>query len=465
MKRRWAATAALLLCIGFPALWVFSMHRHAEGDSDRSRTHGSGMIDFGGLYYGALCVMHHQDPYDPNAALRESRVEGALFAADPAAARIARTVISIAVNLPTSLFLAVPFALLPWGLAQSLWMILISSLLFLAACLMWDLGASASPGLYVCLAGFILVNCEMILAVGNSAGVAVGLCLLATWSFLLDRYVPVGVLLLAVSLAIKPHDAGFIWLFFLLAGGNLRKRALQTLGVASVLAICAAVWIAPVSPHWIQELHRNLALVSTSGSTSDPYHSGVGMASVINLQGALSILWNRPEFYNAISYLVGGVSILVWAVAVFLHKRRSRESAILALASISALSLLPVYHRTHDAKLLLLAIPACAMLWRERRPKRWLALALTAAGILLTSDIPDEILLLCGQRLHIPLTTFGEKMATLLIFRPVPLVLLALGWFYLWAYLRGTTKQDDMERFEEAGKGLAPVPSANAQTV
>jgi len=40
---------------------------------------------------------------------------------------------------------------------------------------------------------------------------------------------------LRVSVAIKPHDAGLVWLYFLLAGGVYRKRALQTLLVTGRL--------------------------------------------------------------------------------------------------------------------------------------------------------------------------------------------------------------------------------------
>ncbi len=49
------------------------------------------------------------------------------------------------------------------------------------------------------------------------------------------RCVWVGILCLAVSLAIKPHDGGLVWLYFILAGGAFRKRALQSLVVTLAL--------------------------------------------------------------------------------------------------------------------------------------------------------------------------------------------------------------------------------------
>jgi len=77
------------------------------------------------------------------------------------------------------------------------------------------------------LIGFFLANCELLIVLGNMAGVAIGLCVVAVWCFLRERYVAAGIFCLAISLAIKPHDSGLVWLYFLLAGGIYRRRALQ----------------------------------------------------------------------------------------------------------------------------------------------------------------------------------------------------------------------------------------------
>src|ERR1019366_4930389 len=126
------------------------------------------------------------------------------------------------------LFIA-PFAMLPLATAQALWIILTGGGLILAGFLMWNLGSKYAPILSGCLIGFLLANCQLAFATGNTAGIVVGLCVVAVWCFLEDRFVLAGILCLAVSLAIKPHDAGLVWLYFLLAGGTYRKRALQTL--------------------------------------------------------------------------------------------------------------------------------------------------------------------------------------------------------------------------------------------
>jgi len=270
------------------------------------------------------------------------------------------------------------------------------------------------------------------------AGIAVSLCVIAAWCFLRGRYALGGVVVLAISLALKPHDSGFVWLYFLLAGGALRKRALQTLAVVGILGLFAAIWIAPSSPHWIQELHRNLTVGSARGGLNDPGPSGLSngiVAQIISMQAVIGVLRNDPRFYNLASYLIVGSLILVWSLVV-LRRRTSSGGTRLALAAISVLSLLPVYHRPYDAKLLLLTLPACAMLWTERGPTRWIALALTSAGIFLTSDIPLGLLLIYTKGLSISASTLAGKMMTVLLLRPTPLILLTVGCFYLSVYIR-----------------------------
>jgi hypothetical protein len=444
--RRPKQLALLLLCIALSTFWSYEIRLHYQGVVK--------MPDFAEIYYGARCAILHQDPYQPSNVAHQFRADNPGLKSDPLAAESARIVVTVGVNLPTTLFAAVPLALLPWSIAQNLWMLLCAALLFLAAYLMCDL-APGAPVVSACLAAFMLVNCEEVLTLGNLAGVAVGLCLIAAWCFLKNRFVPAGAALLAISLILKPHDAGMVWLYFLLAGGSMRRRALQTLAATAILSLLAALWVATVSPHWTQELSRNLAAVSAPGSTSDPALTGLTSRSageIIDLQAAFSIFKNNPHFYNPLSYLIAGSLILVWAIAA-LRRRFSLDSALVALAAISALSLLPLYHRTHDAKILLLALPACAMLWAGKGPPRWIALALTSAAIFYTSDIPLLVLLAVTRNLPGSPSTFDAKLLDLVLLQPDPPILLATGCFYLWVYVRPIPLRLDHQR---AGRPASP---------
>jgi hypothetical protein len=245
-----------------------------------------------------------------------------------------------------------------------------------------------------------------------------------------------GVLLFAVSLALKPHDSGFVWLYFLLAGGVFRKRALQTLVTVGVLGLLTLIWLQPVSPHWLQEFHQNNIVVSAPGGTSDPSLdalTGGGAVQIIDLQATVAIFERDFHVSQMVGLLFAGLPIAMWMVIV-LRKPRTMDSSKLALAAISALTMLPVYHRPYDAKLILLAIPACAMLWTAGGVKRWIAFGLTLSGVMIISDIPQALLLIVGK--NITTSTLAGKFATALLIHPAPLILWSMGCFYLWEFAR-----------------------------
>ncbi len=435
-KPGWGKIVILSLCIGFSILSAVSWSH-----TFRSMYGGTNRPDFGEIYYGARCAIHHQDPYNPGAALKIFRAEGGTFPAIQQWA--AEIVITIQVNLPTTLFLAIPLALFSYSTAQALWILLTAVLLAMAGYLIWTLGDTIGPALSGCFICIILANCQQLVTVGNVAGIAVSLCVVATCCFLKNRNVPLAVVMFALSLAIKPHDVGFVWLYFLLAGGVMRKRALQTLAVTCVIGITAAIWIAPISPHWVNELHNNHVAVSQVGGTSDPSPAGISSGNpgaILDLQAVLSVFLSDPHSFNLASYLIVGSLIAAWTWIV-VRRRMTADRAWLALAVIAVLSLLPVYHRPYDAKLLMLALPACIQLWNEGGVKRWLSFTLTAAGVLLTSDLFVAFLVYVSRKPSNVTSYPGEKVTSLFLIPP--LVLLAMGCFYLWVFISDKSAQPE----------------------
>jgi hypothetical protein len=398
----------------------------------------AGMADFKAVYYGARCVLQHSDPYNKGDFLHVYREEGGQLPSNPVELQTFYRAIPICINLPTSLFLMVPLAMLAWGPAHVLWMLLLAGGLVLAAFLTWNLAENFSPGVSLFLICIVLANCEVLFMLGNLAGFAVGLCIVAVWCFLKQRFVLAGILCLALSLAIKPHDVGLVWLYFLLAGGVHRKRALQTLLVTGVLCMLAFLWVSHVAPHWIGELNANLSATSAHGDLNDPGPTSLSFRyadTIIDLQSSISVFRDDPRIYNPASYVLCGALLMVWTVRT-IRSQFSQRRAWLALAAIAALSMLPVYHRQHDAKLLLLTIPACAMLWAEGGPIRWGALLVTTAGVVLTGDFPMLFSCVFWNNLHVDLTRISGQMLTVVMLRPASIVLLAMSIFYLWVYLR-----------------------------
>jgi len=409
------------------------------------RTNPAPMSDFKAVYYGARCILQHHNPYQDGEILRMYEGDGGTFPSDPTIARSARRAVLVCINLPTALFLVAPLAMLAWGPAHLVWMALMAGSLMLAAFLMWDLSSGYAPVIAGALIAFVLANSEVLVIIGNAAGIVISLCLIAVWCFMRNRLVAVGVVCLAISIAFKPHDGGLVWLYFLLAGGVYRKRALQSLAVATVLSLLAVLWVGQVAPHWMQELHANLVATSAHGDLNDPGPTSMGahtLGMVISLQTIISLFRDDASFYNPASYLIGGALILIWIV-VTLRSRFSLERAWLALAAIAALSMLPVYHRIYDSKLLLLTIPACAMLWSEGRLIGRFALLVNAAAFVLTGDLPWAVVF--GLVRHLQPTTpwlSGWVLTAIAVF-PAPTILLLMSIFYLWIYASRREAEDD----------------------
>lgn len=408
------------------------------------------MLDFRALYYPARCLVQHGDPYKEREVLRVYEAEGVYGAIDSAKERLMATRYGY---LPTAFSFTIPFAMLPWGPAHILWMTVTVGSLIFASFLIWNIGASYAPIISGCLICFLLANSEVLVIQGMCAGIVVSLCSVAVWCFIRERFVLAGILCLAVSLAIKPQDSGLVWLYFLLAGGVYRKRALQTMAATIAISLPAVLWVGQVSPHWIEELHSNILAFSAHGGINDPGPASLGahgLAMVISLQAVISVLRDDPRFYNPASYLVCAPLVIAWGW-VTLRTRPSPRRAWLGLAAIAALSMLPVYHRQYDAKLLLLTVPACVLLWTEGGRIGRLALAVTTAGFVLTGDIPWAIFFGVISKVRLPANALTAKMLMAVQVFPVPLILLVTGAFYLWVYAR--SGGDTIERGDECAAG------------
>jgi hypothetical protein len=97
--------------------------------------------------------------------------------------------------------------------------------------------------------------------------------------------------------------------------------------------------------------------------------------------------------------------------------------------------MLPVYHRQLDAKLLLLTVPACAMLWAEGGRIGRLAFLVNLAGFVLIGDFSWVAFIAITSALHLPATGLVGRMVMIVNVFSIPLILLLMGVFYLWVYV------------------------------
>jgi hypothetical protein len=424
---KWIDRSSLLIlavAAGTSILWGVALERGA----------GLGVMGFPGIYFGTNCLLHGGDPYDPHQLQKTYSAAGFT---EPDSAALRQSV-SLYVNLPPTFLFVAPFACLPLAAAQILWLILLMSSFLLAAFLIWRMSSEYSPSATLLLMFVVLANCEIIFSGGNTAGFVVSLCVIAVWSFLQERFVRTGIVCLAFGLAVKPHDTGLIWLYFLLADRIQRIRALKALGLSLVLAIIAMAWVTRVAPHWLPELRSNLATISGPGGINEPGPTSIGVNSpdmIIDLQTVMSFFSDVPGVYNATTYVVCGLLILAWFIAV-LRYPQSHQNAWFVLVSAVSISMLVTYHRSYDAKLLLLGVPACAMLWTEGGVLAWIALILSTAGVVSTSDIPLAILVRATRHWYSPNASLVSRTLVAVATRPAPFCLLAIATFYLLIYVR-----------------------------
>jgi hypothetical protein len=455
---------AILLSAAVFVLWGFAIEQRSTG----------AMTDFKGVYYGARCLLQHCDPY--NAAELEGFYKRNGWE-DPTDTVLRRQAKVLYVNLPTSFLFLAPFAALPFGPAHFLWMALIAACFLTAAMLMWKAGAAYSPGAAALMVSVALVNSEVFLAAGNTAGIVVSLCIIAAWCFIEGRYPSLGVLSLLIALTLKPHDAGFVWLYFLLAGGIGRRAAVKCGILAVALAAIAAAWVTLQAPHWTAEMRSNLAVIAAPGGLNSPSpkaFDGRIPDTIIDLQALVSMFRDDPQVYDTASYLACGILLVLWG-AKTARAKFTKERAWLALAVIAPLTMLPTYHRQYDAKLLLLATPACALLWAGGGLTRWIALLLNLGAILLNGDTSLAIFYGLTKSWHPSATGFSGELLTALLTRPSPIVLLMLSLFYLWVYLHhaqrpvrpaqhdrraGASSQNDAEESQTAAATASSQPQS-----
>jgi hypothetical protein len=388
--------------------------------------HGQSMGDFGSVYFPARCLLEGHDPYSEPSVQDVYRESLPGHTAEPTTARL--------IYPPTLFAFMAPFSLLPWWAACVVWNVLTFGSMILASCLIWYVGKDLSPVLTGALIGFLLANSFTLAILTNISAVATAFCIVGVWCLIKDKYLLAGMICLAFSLLVKPQTGGLVWLYFLLAGGAYRKRALQVLFVVGLLGIPALLWVWHISPNWLQEWNSNFAVLSLPGAINDPGPASLGKYNLvvfINLQAAVSVFRDDPHFYNLVSYSIVAPLLVVWGYFTIKAKKTARN-LWLGIATVTPLSLLPLYHHVYDAKILLLTIPACALLRTEGNK---ILPGLTTLAFVLTGDVPLVIFRRVFQSLQVPV---------LEVF-PIPLTLLALGIGYLWVYAR-VEKEPDMAR-------------------
>ena len=131
--------------------------------------------------------------------------------------------------------------------------------------------------------------------------------------------------------------------------------------------------------------------------------------------------------------------------------RPSRERDLFAIASISCISLLPIYHHDYDTRLLLLLTPAFALSLKTTVKRAILSGVVTLSGLILIAHTVQA-----WFTAHRPPASHPGVWNTILWTRMIQTSALALALFYL--YLLYQALSDDRSRRRPAGLSCTLKP-------
>ena len=395
---------------------------------------GSQTCDFIAPYSGARCFLHGCNPYDSADLQREYvAAHGNLAALD--FRHDWRTLIPV--YPPTTFLLLTPLTLVDYPHAQVLWFYSSSILYCLALGLLVQFVPRPWAVVYFLLAATTLnnANTDFLLGPGNPSAPAIALAALAVWAFYRLRARWPGVVLLALALAMKPHMAVGVFLFLLIRRG-LRKPAL----IAGILALAmlagGAAWLQHTTGNaWRQKFSATVLNGIRPGGINDPGPGNNSAQHILNVQALISLFAAAPSRYNLVAFGLTGLGGVLWLAGF--ARRGEKVDPLLAMAGLLCLSLLPLYHRDYDSRLLILTLPPMVLLLRDRAG--WAIALLAASTPLLFSQTTMHV----EHYLNVHNITSLSPLRTALLLREGPIALLALSFLWPLAlfFARDTSSQ------------------------
>src|SRR5580698_5582324 len=305
--------------------------------------------DFLSPYIQAKALIAGVDPYSPQILLKLWPAQAAHYSFLPIevanGSLVANRGIPTAYPI-TSLVLIAPFTVLPWSLANALW-------------------------LGINLALFLIMVCALLALAG------------------LSYREPSAILLVAATLAVATGLKPQIGLCFLLY--YLVRRRWRIFGFTlAILACVAAVGFLRLElghTPWLENYLNDNHILLQTGVLGNFTLVNPTRFGLINLQVALYPLLGSVALANDLAISVGAGFLLVWLVVT---ARRSTQAGLelLDLSAIALISVLPVYHRFYDATLLVL--PLCWVFISFAKERR---LAILSLLLMLPFLVPGGTLL------------------------------------------------------------------------
>jgi Glycosyltransferase family 87 len=381
--------------------------------------------DFVPVYTGARCLLHGCNPYDT------SRLEQQFFQGGGRSAELPSWNIDVPVYPPSTFLVLSPLGLLPFPAARWAWFLLNGSLFVTATALILSMCPQPRRWLATALGSLFLLSGGILLVLGQPALFAISLLAIGCYLFLRSRFLPLAVLLLALSLAVKPQIGGLIVLYLLAQRIHARYAALAMAGALAILLSAGFILrMHPQSFAWVATLRANLTATLDTGGSADPRPANQQAIGDTNLQALSSIFFADARRFNAVAYSVF-LFLLAAGIIIVARANAGPELHLVAIGALSILSLMPVYHRFYDTRLLLLSIPGVLIISQKRRILGAIVGALTVVSVV-SVQYRVQVFLLQHQQWQ---NLLQNKLLFILLLRQQNLELLLLFCLYLFAML------------------------------
>lgn len=268
---------------------------------------------------------------------------------------------------PSTLLVLSPLALFQYPVAWFIWFLLNGVLFVSAVVLILSLCPKQHRWLATALGAVFLAGSSLLLVLAQPSAFAISLVVIAVYLFLRGRSLLVAAALLMLSLAVKPMIGGLIVLYLFFRGIHRRYAALAMVGALTLLFFGGLILrMHPQSANWVSDVRANVSRAVAPGATDDPRPANEQADAALNLQTITSIFFKDERAFNGVAYMVFGVLLIAWAMAV-MPMKPNIDNHLLSLGALSVLTLLPVYHRNYDSRFLLLSIPAALIVFEKRR--------------------------------------------------------------------------------------------------
>jgi hypothetical protein len=376
--------------------------------------------------------MDHGNPYEPTRLAMELKRAGAPLALiHEQNQHLSAYPISI---MP----LVAALACLPWSDANLAWC-LVSLVLFSAS--VWTIVQifRTLPGKLRAASVCLLFSPAYVgLLNGNPSVLAISFTILALHFARLNRRWLSGILF-GATLCVKPQIALCTLLAFLLWK---RWSSMATgLAILVIVSAYAGLWISSLGQQWDWwlSLKRNAESLALPGSLIDPRPSSPYSSGFLNAQTLSYLLTDNTLVAEALVLV-----LTVGMLAVYFWRRRGDRSRcpLIDSAFFAAITLEVAYHRYYDGQLLLLLLPALAVLGKVGRRRSAMALAICFALVAFpTQSIFAKVFEPMGNHL---------SFAQIALFRHQPAAILAM------ALILSCERETEISVLEERG-GPRPV--------